>query len=429
MRVLQVLDISIPMLAGYTSRSRYIVNNQRALGFDPVVLTSGRHDNPTGCSMEVLDEVRYHRTNRAEQNPLLAPIETRPGLSEGLEVNQLRRRIMEVAERERPDIIHAHSSIMVGIPAFLAARQLGIPVVYEIRAFWEDAAVDAGTNREGSSKYRVIQAAETQLAKNVDALIGICEGIKSELILRGLHPDDVFVVPNGVEVDRFVPMARDPEIERKYGLAGKKVVSYIGTFAEFEGVPLLVQALVQLMKSGRDDLAGLIVGSGRTYETCREIAEAAGLGHRIMHPGQVPHSEVKPLYSVVDVLAYPRLRKRITELVTPLKPLEAMAMEKGVIGSDVGGLTELISDGETGLIHRAEDVGDLARQIERLVDDDALRAQLGRNGRLYVIRERNWRSLIERHSAVYERAKENWEKRRHMHQAVARLNDLLPFRI
>jgi glycosyltransferase involved in cell wall biosynthesis len=147
-----------------------------------------------------------------------------------------------------------------------------------------------------------------------------------------------------------------------------------------------------------------------------------------VHPGQVPHSEVKPLYSVVDVLAYPRLRKRITELVTPLKPLEAMAMEKGVIGSDVGGLTELITDGQTGLIHRAEDVSDLAAKIERLVDDEALRARLGKNGRQYVIRERNWRSLIERHFAVYERARDNWERRR-LYRTVARVNERLPFRL
>lgn len=427
MRVLQVLDISIPMLAGYTSRSRYIVNNQRALGLEPVVLTSVRHENPSGCSMELLDEVRYHRTNPRPTSPLTARLQGRPGLQEGLEIHQLRRRILEVAAREKPDLIHAHSSILVGIPAYLAARQLGLPVVYEIRAFWEDAAVDAGTNQEGSPKYRAIQAAETRLAKSVDALIGICEGIKGELVHRGLDPDDVFVVPNGVEVDRFTPMLRDPAIAQKYGLEGKKVVAYIGTFAEFEGVPLLVEALVRLMKSGRDDLAGLIVGTGRTYETCRQIAETAGLGHRILHPGQVPHSEVRPLYSVVDVLAYPRLRKRITELVTPLKPLEAMAMEKGVIGSDVGGLTELITDGETGLIHRAEDVGDLAEKIERLVDDDALRARLGKSGRVYVSRERNWRGLIERHFSVYERARENWARRRRVYEAVARVNERLPF--
>lgn len=429
MRVLQVLDISIPMLAGYTSRSRYIVNNQRALGLDPVVLTSVRHDNPSGCSMEVLDELRYHRTNRPDPSPLTARLEARAGLAESLEIHQLRRRILEVAEREQPDLIHAHSSILVGIPAYLAARQLGVPVVYEIRAFWEDAAVDAGTNQEGSPKYRAIQAAETRLAKSVDALIGICEGIKRELVQRGLDADDVFVVPNGVEIDRFVPIPKDAAIAKKYGLEGKKVVAYIGTFAEFEGVPLLVEALARLMKSGRDDLAGLIVGTGRTYETCRQIAEAAGLGHRIVHPGQVPHAEVKPLYSVVDVLAYPRLRKRITELVTPLKPLEAMAMEKGVIGSDVGGLTELITDGETGLIHRAEDVEDLASKIERLVDDDALRARLGKNGRVYVSRERNWRTIIERHFAVYERARENWDRRRRLYRTVARVNERLPFRL
>jgi PEP-CTERM/exosortase A-associated glycosyltransferase len=441
MRVLHVLDISIPMIAGYTSRSRYIVNNQKALGLDPVVVTSPRHENKVGASMEVLDDVRYHRTpalgDPSHAPPLPAPLAALYGqlldglrgkayAAELLEIDHLRRRIVDVARREEVDLIHAHSSILCGIPGFLAARQLGLPSVYEIRAFWEDAAVDAGTNAQGSAKYRAIQALETELAKRSDALIGICQGIKAELVGRGIDEGDVFVVPNGVETDRFQPSAPDPETLARYGLQGKTVVAYIGTFAAFEGVRFLVEALVKLIQGGRDDLRGLIVGTGPTYDACRAITERAGLTDKILHPGHVPHAEVKKLYSVVDILAYPRDRQRITELVTPLKPLEAMAMEKAVIGSDVGGLTELITDGETGLIHRAEDVDDLAAKIVRLADDPELRARLGRQGRVYVTRERNWRSIIEGHLAVYARARANWSKRAYLHRGIARVGRRWP---
>ncbi len=411
MRVLHVLDISVPTLAGYTSRSRYIVHNQADLGIEPVVLTSVRQPNPMGCSMEQIDGLRYHRTLPPRPG-LLDPARDKPGLRELLEIHHLRRRIVEVARREKPDVIHGHSSILVGIPAMLAARQLGLPVVYEIRAFWEDAAVDSGATTIGSPRYRATRQAETQLARQVDALVGICAGIRNELVeQRGIDPDDVVVVPNGVQAEKFTPRPRDAALEAKYGLEGKTVVAYIGTFANFEGVTYLVKALIQLIQSGRDDLRGLIVGKGPTYETCRRLAKDAGLEDKIIHPGRVPHAEVKPMYSVVDILAYPRDRQRITELVTPLKPLEAMAMKKAVIGSDVGGLTELITDEETGLIHRAEDTDHLAAQIQRLADDPELRRRLGDNGRAYVERERQWPQIIQGHFALYDRAKQNWAKR------------------
>lgn len=422
MRVLHVLDISIPMIAGYTSRSRYIVNNQKALGLDPVVLTSVRFENKNGCSMEEIDGIRYHRTLPPISNPLTERIDGRPYAKEMLEINHLRSRIVDVARRERPDIIHAHSSILCGIPGYLAARQLGLPFVYEIRAFWEDAAVDAGTNAEGTFKYTAIQRAETELAKRADALIGICQGIKNELIRRGLPSDDVFVVPNGVETDRFEPIPCDDALKEKYGLGGKTVVGYIGTFASFEGVRYLVQALIQLIKSGRDDIRGLIVGTGPTYDAVKQLTIDAGLTDKILHPGKVPHSEVKALYSIVDILAYPRDSQRITELVTPLKPLEAMAMEKAVIGSDVGGLKELIEDGVTGLLHRHEDASDLAAKIALLTDDPALRARLGKSGREHMLKTRDWRRIIETHFAVYERARENWSKHPLLFKGLAKIS-------
>jgi PEP-CTERM/exosortase A-associated glycosyltransferase len=426
MRVLHVLDISIPMLAGYTSRSRYIVNHQRALGIVPIVLTSVRHENASRALVEELDDIRYYRTPPPPPNAIDSAIGARPFVKEGLEINHLRRRIVDVAKRERPDLIHAHSSILCGIPGYLAARQLGIPYVYEIRAFWEDAAVDAGTNTPGSAKYVAIQRAETELAKHADALIGICRGIQRELVGRGIRGEDVFVVPNGVDTHRFAPVARDEAIAERYGVRGKTVVAYIGTFAAFEGVRFLEEALIRILKSGRDDVRGLIVGEGATYEVCRQIAASAGLADKIVHPGKVPHADVQGLYSIADILAYPRDRQRITELVTPLKPLEAMAMEKAVIGSDVGGLTELIEDGKTGLICRHEDSADLAAKILRLADDPGLRRTLGKAGREHVVSARDWRKIIETHFDVYARAEQNWTAQGRLLRGLARMMDLAP---
>ena len=230
----------------------------------------------------------------------------------------------------------------------------------------------------------------------------ICERLRQDLSERGLRADRLHVVPNGVDIARFVPRPSDHTTRTRLGLQGRTVVGYVGTFFGFEGVEDLVEALARLIKRGRNDLVGLIVGMGTTYDACREIAQRHGLADRIIHPGHVPAEEVERLYSVMDVLAYPRRSLRVTELVTPLKPLEAMAMEKAVIGSDVGGISELIQDGVTGLLHRSGDVGDLGAKIEMLADDPNLRCTLGRQARAWVAEQRDWKQIITKYVPIYE---------------------------
>lgn len=394
MRILHVLDVSAPTIAGYASRSRAIVNGQRAIGLEPIVLTSTRHKNQAKVGLEEIDGIRHYRTLRPDP-PSRKPL---------TEMYWLRRRILEVARIERVDVIHAHSPILTGLPAWMAARQLGLGCIYEIRSLWEDAAVERGDISERSLRYRVTRAAETFLAHRVDAVVPICEGLQRDMSDRGLSGDRLHVVPNGVDIARFVAQPPDEATRTKLGLQGRTVVGYIGTFFGFEGVVDLVEALARLIKGGRGDLAGLIVGTGTTYEACRDIARCHGLTDRILHPGHVAAEEVERLYSVMDVLAYPRRSLRITELVTPLKPLEAMAMEKTVIGSDVGGIRELIRDGVTGLLHRSGSVDDLAQKIRTVADDMELRRTLGRQARAWVAEHRDWKHVVPRYLKIYETA-------------------------
>jgi PEP-CTERM/exosortase A-associated glycosyltransferase len=394
MRVLHLLDVSAPTIAGYASRSRAIVNAQRAIGLEPVVLTSVRHKSRNGAALEEIDGIRHYRTLRPAV-PSPQPL---------TEMVCFRQRILEVARIERAQLLHAHSPILTGLPSWLAARQLGVGCVYEIRSLWEDAAVEKGDITEQSLRYRLTRGAETFLARRVDAVVLICEGLRRELGGRGLPEERLYVVPNGVDIGRFVPRPSDDATRARLGLQGRTVVGYIGTFFGFEGVADLVEALARLIKQGRNDLAGLIVGTGPTYEACRELARRHGLSDRILHPGHVAAEEVERLYSVIDVLAYPRRSFRVTELVTPLKPLEAMAMEKAVIASDVGGIRELIEDGVTGLLHRSGDVTDLAVKIETLAGDPGLRRTLGRQARAWVAERRDWKHITPQYLPIYEAA-------------------------
>jgi PEP-CTERM/exosortase A-associated glycosyltransferase len=407
MKPLHVLDMSRPHVAGYTSRAHSILLSQRDIGYEPVALTSVRQtDHPSGC--DEIDGIRYYRTS---PHPLLRHAASVPVARELAEMAALHRRILDVSRTaERIDLVHAHSPVLCGIPARAAAKRLDVPFVYEIRAFWEDAAVNHGKGTEGSPRYAAIRALETNLTSGADAVVVICEGIRRDLLARGLDPSRVFTVPNGVDAGRFEPLPRDEALAAELGMQGKTVVAFIGTFFAFEGVNLLLEALDRLTRE-RDDVRGLIVGYGESDAAIREQHARLGLGNRVVLTGKVPPSEVHRYYSVADVLCYPRERHRITELTTPLKPLEAMAMEKAVLGSDVGGIRELVRDRETGLTFRAGDAEDLVRAARQLIDDPELRRRLGETARREMLEERDWRTLARRYRDAYAAAAEHRAQR------------------
>lgn len=398
MRVLHVLDRSLPTVAGYTSRSAAILEHQAALGLAPRGLTSVREG---GGDPVLVRGVPYLRT---EPLDVLGFLDRTPVAREALEMLALGRRILEIGREAPVDLVHAHSPVLCGVPAHLAARRLGVPSVYEIRALWEDAAEQRGQGRRGSARYLTVRGVETALCRRADAVVTICEGLRRDLLARGIPEDRLFVVPNGVDTARFTPRPRDAELEARFGLQNKSVIAYIGTLFHFEGVAVLLAALSRMLDA-RDDVRGLIVGQGEAAGELAEAIEARGLGGRVTMVGKASPEEVQRYYALADVLCYPRLRHRITELTTPLKPLEAMAMGKAVVGSDVGGIAELVCDGQSGVLFPAGDEVALASTLARLVGDSDLRQKLGEEARARVARERDWRTLVTRYLDVYAEAK------------------------
>jgi glycosyltransferase involved in cell wall biosynthesis len=177
------------------------------------------------------------------------------------------------------------------------------------------------------------------------------------------------------------------------------VFGYIGSFSHYENLPFLVGAAPELLRRFPDGRL-LLVGGGRDESALRRAAESAGPG--VILTGRIPQAEVRDIYTLLDVLVLPRRRIRLTELVTPLKPLEAMAMRKPVLASDIGGHAELIRDGETGLLFRAEDREALVAEAVRLGEEPALRRRLGETGRRFVESERTWDRVVARYLDVYE---------------------------
>jgi PEP-CTERM/exosortase A-associated glycosyltransferase len=398
MRVLHVLDHSLPLHSGYAFRSQKNLRAQCRAGLQPAVVTSPKHESfwkALTDPEEVIDGVRYYRSGASTGAAL-------PFFAERNLMSRLERRIEAVLEQERAAVIHAHSPVLDALPALRVGRRRGVPVVYEIRAFWEDAAADLGTYSEGSVKYRIVQALETRACRRVDAVVVICEGLRSELLARGIPASKITVVPNGVDPEEFKVGEPDVALARQHGLEGKIVVGFLGSFYHYEGLDLLIDAAA-ILAPELPDLRVLLVGGGPMDTQIREHAARLGLEGRVVFTGRLPHDQMPGVYGLVDVLAYPRKPMRLTDLVTPLKPLEAMAMGKALVASDVGGHCELIRDGETGVLFRAGDVAALASQISRLVCDPALRKKLGAQGRTWVSRERTWELNGEAYLRLYER--------------------------
>ena len=396
MRILHVLDHSIPLQSGYTFRTRAILEQQRSFGWETFHITGAKQGKGNGQREEEVDGLHFYRS------PALEGLAARlPLVNQWAVVHGLRKRLEEVVAEVRPDILHAHSPALNGLAALSVSRRHGIPLVYEVRAFWEDAAVDHGTSRAGGLRYRLTRALETHVLKGADAVTTICEGLRGDIIARGLPETKVTVIPNSVALERFPLLnGKDEALLRELGLQDKPVIGFIGSFYAYEGLPLLLEALPRIL-SRREDACLLLVGGGPQEALLRRRTTELGLDDRVIFTGRVSHNEVQRYYSLVDIFVYPRLSMRLTELVTPLKPLEAMAQGRLVVASDVGGHKELIEAGVTGELFPAGDADGLAVAVQRLLEDEARWPQRLAAGRDYVEQVRNWRASAERYRPVY----------------------------
>ena len=394
-RILHLLDHSLPLHSGYTFRTLSILHEQNRLGWETFHLTSPKQ-GVTDALCEDVDGWRFYRTPWAGGD-------TMSGVREWRLMDTLTRRLMDVAEEVEPDIIHAHSPALNAIPALRVGRHLNIPVVYEVRAFWEDAAVDHGATREGALRYRLTRALETWALKRADAVTTICEGLRQDIINRGIPAHRVTVIPNAVDVDRFrLRQAPDQELRTRYGLSEGLTLGFIGSFYGYEGLDILIEALPGILRQ-RPDTRLLLVGGGRQEHALRQLASTVGVEDAVVFAGRVPHEEVQRYYDLIDVLVYPRRSIRLTELVTPLKPLESMAQGHLMVASDVGGHRELIRDGDTGILFPAGNPRALTQTVLRLLDQRDTWPALRAAGRAFVEHERNWRASVARYRDVYGR--------------------------
>ena len=397
MRILHILDHSIPLHSGYTFRTLSILREQRARGWQTFHVTSAKQRSGDMLE-ENVDGMRFYRTPVGK-----GPLAKLPVLNQVDVIDGLAKRLMQIIPQVRPDVLHAHSPSLNAVAALRAGRQFGIPVVYEVRAFWEDAAVDLGTGKEFGVRYRLSRGLETWALKKADAVTTICEGLRKDIVARGIPADKVTVIPNAVDIEHFSAGGLpDNALKATLGLQGKRVIGFIGSFYAYEGLDVLLRSLPRILQSA-PDVRVMLVGGGPEELRLRALTRDLGLDDKVCFTGRVPHAEVQKYYDLLDVLVYPRLSMRLTDLVTPLKPLEAMAQQRLLVASDVGGHRELITDGSNGVLFKAGDPASLADKVVSLLDASSRWPALRTEGRRFVETERNWHESVSRYEHVYGR--------------------------
>lgn len=402
MKILHILETSVPQLVGYTIRGRYIVKHQLQLGMNPMVVTSPFFKNPDGTQRDLIEGITYIRSNHIptpdKAKGLLSAYLTRL-----LMLRRYQKFIAEIVRREKPDIIHAHSSYTNGLAAKYASRRTGIPYVYELRTLWGESAVVEDGLRPGSIKYRAVWRLELSAMKGAGRIVAISQGIRDSIIGAGADSRKIEIVPNGVDTGIFTPLPPDQQLLKTLDLSGCFVVGFIGSLRRLEGLDQLIEAF-KIIRPLEPRARLVIVGEGPERKRLEALANEYRLNGVVRFTGLVPHDQILQYYSIMDILGYPRIDARINHAVTPLKPLEAMAMKKICVASDVGGLKELVSDGVTGILFERGNASQLAEKIMSLAIDKTLRDKIAARSYDFVHKVREWSVIASRYAEIYHNA-------------------------
>jgi glycosyltransferase involved in cell wall biosynthesis len=401
---LSVLAQSLPHWSGgYATRSHGILVGLRNLGWDTEAVTRlgfpydrwSKTSTQVVPDVDVVDGVTYRRLlEPGERAYSTTPI--------GPYIERFAHRIEREAVARRAALIHASSFQNNGLAGLAAARRLGIPFVYEMRGLEDLMKVSRNPDFAGTDAHRYLTGLENHIVAQADLTFVITEALREEMIRRGGPADRIEVLPNGVNTADFEPRPRDEALQAELGLTGRTIIGYAGGLVDYEGLDLLLEAAATL-KQERTDFAVVIVGEGHFDGRLRQLGVDLDVNDVVLFTGRVPHAEVPRYLSIFDITPFPRLPLPVCELISPIKPFEAMAMGKAVISSSVAALTEIVEKDVRGLVFEKGSSDDLAAQLRRYLDSPDLRAEMGAQAREWVLAERDWSDVVKVVDAAYAR--------------------------
>ncbi|MQA95646.1 MAG: glycosyltransferase [Streptosporangiales bacterium] len=401
-RVLHLVTNALPHTnAGYSQRTQRIAAAQRAEGLDPHVVTRAGHPLTSGSldarRLAVVDGVPYHRVL-----PWLPPRDAAASVAATAEG------AAALVRRLRPEILHAASDHHNAEVALALRARYGIPVVYEVRGFLEESWLSRDPRRTVEAPYyRHARERETACMTAADLVVTLGEAMREEIVARGVPADRVLVVPNAVD-DGFLEPLPDPgNLRESLGIPAETVVVGATTSCfGYEGLDTLLDAVAELRGRGAR-VHALIVGDGPELPALRRRAARLGLtepGAVAAHfPGRVNSRDVRRYHAVLDVFTVPRKNDRVCQLVTPLKPVEAMAGGLPVVASQVAAMREIVEPEVTGELIPPDDPVALADRLELLVYSPKRRAELGRAAKARIGTDRTWRTAARRYREAYGR--------------------------
>jgi glycosyltransferase involved in cell wall biosynthesis len=381
--------------AGYAVRTQMIARNLKEKGVEIVVTTRAgypwdllKHRGLAKKDSNIIDNIKYLQIlDKNKQFKKDSDLKYVKIYAEGL---------VKHAQDNNITILHGHSNYLNGLATIQASNQLKIPSIYEIRGLWYLTRLTLDFKYRDAGMFAYEEEMEKGVAKGADAVVTISNALKELIVSWGIDEKKIYVIPNAVDITLFAEKSPNRELINKYRLDGKVVIGYVGSLTGYEGLKELILAVDELILK-KIDIALIVVGDGREREKLQKLAKSKD----IIFTGRVPFEEVAEYYSIFDICPFPRNNYEVCQYVPPLKILEAMAMKKAIIISDVAPLLEIIEDGENGLVCKANSVESLKESILKLYYNKEMRKELGQKAHSWVLKNRTWDKISQKYINLY----------------------------
>jgi len=407
-KIFHLLNVSLPDLSGYSIRSHNILKHQKEYCHIYAITEPAYIQKKTPDNIENILYFRFPPTKGYQLffNPKIKKIVRKAQILNWYYRTIFKNTLFSLKKLitfYKPDILHVHSSHFYGYYISKIAKKLKIPFIFEVRGFLEDTHVGLGILKQGSLQYNNKKKFRLKIIKKADAVITLGHAMKKELISQGVDKNKIKIVPNGVDIKELHPKPPKISLKEKLSIKNEKTLGYVGSIRRIEGIEILLEAM-KVIKKEINDAILLIVGPGDPIyiNELKNISKKLKINNCVKFLGPVPNSEIDDYYSILDICIIPRLNIRVNRLVTPLKPLEVMAMGKVLVVSDLPALKELVKSNISGVFFKAENSENLAKKIIHLILNPNQMERLGKSSRQFVKNNFDWHLNIKKYITLYE---------------------------